>query len=217
MLTTGVYTADRAASLSGVPKSTIHYWAREGVLSPSVSSERVRLWSYADLMGLRVICWLRSHKTTEHGVDIPASSMRAVRAALASIRSNDLQIWDSGTSSLVVNQEGRVYIEGPAGLESAAGQLAHRDLLIPVAPFDLGGTIGPDLVKPRPMLRIVPGKLGGSPHVVDTRVETRALAALRDGGMSTLRIKALYPSLSEEQIGESLSLEEQLKKNLLAA
>jgi len=43
MLTIGVYTAERAAALSGVPKSTIHYWAREGVLAPSVSAEKVKL------------------------------------------------------------------------------------------------------------------------------------------------------------------------------
>jgi uncharacterized protein (DUF433 family) len=169
-------------------------------------------------MGLRVIYWLRSRKTTEDGVDIPASSMGAVRAALASIRSNDLQIWDAGLSSLVVNLEGRVYIEGPDGLQSAEGQLAHRDLLLPVAPFGLHrGTNGPDLVTPRPLLRIVPGKLGGSPHVVDTRIETRAIASLREGGMSLDRIAALYPSLDMKQIEESVELEEQLKRNMLAA
>lgn len=34
----GAYTADRAAALSGVPKSTIHWWARHDVLVPSVSA-----------------------------------------------------------------------------------------------------------------------------------------------------------------------------------
>src|SRR5262249_54325081 len=48
----GAYTADRAAALSGVPKSTLHWWARHDVLVPSVSATKVMLWSYADLMGL---------------------------------------------------------------------------------------------------------------------------------------------------------------------
>jgi MerR HTH family regulatory protein len=55
----GAYPADRAAALSGVPKSTIHYWAREEILVPSISAEKVKLWSYPDLMGLRIIYWLR--------------------------------------------------------------------------------------------------------------------------------------------------------------
>jgi DNA-binding transcriptional MerR regulator len=36
----GAYSADRASALSGVPKSTIHYWSRHELLEPSVSSER---------------------------------------------------------------------------------------------------------------------------------------------------------------------------------
>jgi DNA-binding transcriptional MerR regulator len=39
----GAYTADRAAALSGVPKSTIHWWARNDVLVPGVSATRVML------------------------------------------------------------------------------------------------------------------------------------------------------------------------------
>src|SRR4051794_16328897 len=59
----GAYTADRAAALSGVPKSTIHWWARNDILIPKVSSTKVKLWSYGDLMSLRVIYWLRRKKT----------------------------------------------------------------------------------------------------------------------------------------------------------
>jgi DNA-binding transcriptional MerR regulator len=53
----GAYTADRAAALSGVPRSTVHYWASHDILTPSVSSQRVKLWSFADLLALRVIYW----------------------------------------------------------------------------------------------------------------------------------------------------------------
>src|SRR5262245_13790019 len=57
------YVADRAAALAGVPKSTVHYWARTKLLVPSVSAERTKLWSYEDLMKLRTIEWLRRTKT----------------------------------------------------------------------------------------------------------------------------------------------------------
>jgi uncharacterized protein (DUF433 family) len=219
MLTSGVYSAERAAALSGVPKSTIHYWARGGVLAPSVSPEKVKLWSYADLMGLRIIYWLRSRKPGRDGVEIPPSTMPAVRHALAALAALEVPLWSASGSSLVVNATGDVYVDGPAGLERpTTRQLADRDLLQPIAPFVAAeGTRGPDLLQPRPTLRIVPGKLGGSPHVVDTRVETRALSALCEGGMLAGRIAALYPHLSEVQIAEALDLEEQLRRNLLAA
>ena len=56
-----------------------------------------------------------------------------------------------------------------------------------------------------------------SPHVVDTRIETCALDALHESGMSIERIAALYPNLERTQIEEAVDLEEQLKRNLLAA
>ncbi|MCL2464549.1 MAG: hypothetical protein FWF28_05725, partial [Micrococcales bacterium] len=55
----GCYEASRAAALSGVPKSTLYEWARRRVVVPSVSPEREKLWSYADLMALRIVSWLR--------------------------------------------------------------------------------------------------------------------------------------------------------------
>ena len=218
MLTTGVYSADRAAALSGVPKSTIHYWARTGVLLPSVSPGKVHLWSFADLMGLRIISWLRRGKTTKDGVEVAASTMPAVRRALAALDALELSVWTPGEGSpVVVSGDGAVYIQGPTGLEHVSGQMADRDLLQPIAPFDLDGLRGPDLVRPRPTLRIIPGKLGGSPHVADTRVETRALASLRQDGMSVVGIAALFPHLTDLQIAEAIDLEDQLKWNMLRA
>jgi hypothetical protein len=67
----GAYPADRAAALSGVPLSTVHYWSRNGVLVPSVSAERVKLWSYADLLALRTIYWLRHEKESGDGRAVP--------------------------------------------------------------------------------------------------------------------------------------------------
>jgi DNA-binding transcriptional MerR regulator len=78
MQPTGAYTADRASALSGVPKSTVHYWSRHELLSPSVSAEKVKLWSYADLMGLRIIYWLRQRKTDSAGAEIPRTSVKAI-------------------------------------------------------------------------------------------------------------------------------------------
>lgn len=58
----GCYEGPRAAALSGVPVSTVYYWARLGIVEPSVSPTRIKLWSYADLMALRIVYWLR-HET----------------------------------------------------------------------------------------------------------------------------------------------------------
>jgi len=211
----GAYPADRAAALSGVPRSTIHWWAREGILVPSVSATKRRLWSFADLMGLRTIYWLRRGKTTESGVDIPATSMGAVRAALASLADLDIPLWHGDRPTVLVNGNGHVYLETPGGMQTVQGQIASGELLDLIAPFSSNeGTRGPDLHHPRAQLRIVPGKLSGSPHIVGTRVETRAIAALINDGCNAAQVGELYPYLSADQIEEALDLERQLAQNL---
>lgn len=214
---TGAYTAERAAALSGVPKSTIHWWDREKILVPSVSAERIKLWSYADLMGLRVIYWLRQRKTTDLGYDIPRTSMPAVREALVALRELGAPIWNPGSEPvLFVDGAGKIYLKRPDGVQNLEGQLGDEGLLNLLAPFQTReGTRGPDLVRPRPELRILPGKLGGSPHVVGTRNETCALAALAKEDFSTEGILSLYPYLTRDQIEQAIDLERQLDANLL--
>jgi uncharacterized protein (DUF433 family) len=210
MFPTGAYSAERAAALSGVPQSTLHWWARHEILVPGVSAERTKLWSYTDLFALRVIYWLRQRKTDSLGSEIPRTSMPAVRRALAQLRKLSLPV-----TSLLIDSKGQLHLKGPAGVQTAEGQHVRDDVLDLIAPFTTReGSHGPDLVRPRPRLLIVPGKLGGSPHVEHTRIETRALAALRDDGLSLESIRELYPYLHDAQISDALELEDQLTKNL---
>lgn len=214
----GAYKAERAAALSGVPRSTIYNWARTGILVPSVSPEKVQLWSYTDLMALRVVYWLRQPKRGDSGYDIPATSMPSVRRALDELRRLKLPLWSPDRSIVVVSRDGHVHIDTGDILQDDRGQFALRDCLDVTAPFEtLEGSRGPDLVRPRPALRILPGKLAGSPHIEDTRVETIALGALRDGGLSRAAIQSLYPYLTPEQVADAVDLEDQLNRNLQPA
>jgi uncharacterized protein (DUF433 family) len=212
---TGAYTADRAAALSGVPKSTIHWWARERVLVPSVSATKQRLWSFADLMGLRTIYWLRRKKVTDSGADIPGTSMPAVRAALSALATLEVPLWRADRATVLVDGDGSVHLAAGERFQTVQGQLAAGELLDLIAPFSTAeGARGPDLQQPRPELRIVPGKLSGSPHIAGTRLETRAIAALFEDGYSADSVAALYPYVTATQIAQALELEQQLTQNL---
>jgi uncharacterized protein (DUF433 family) len=211
----GAYTADRAAALSGVPRSTIHWWARHDVLVPSVSATKIMLWSYADLMGLRLIYWLRQRKTTKLGVEVPRTGMPAVRRALKVLRTLELSPFEDGRPTILVDLRSIVHVKGAASVHDLEGQTVSESLLDLIAPFTTPeGTRGPDLISPRAELRIVPGKLSGSPHVVHTRLETRALAALASDGYDIATIHRLYPYVSPPQIAQAIDLEEQLAANL---
>jgi uncharacterized protein (DUF433 family) len=218
MQPTGAYTADRTSALSGVPKSTIHYWARTELLLPSVSVSKVKLWSYADLMALRIIYWLRQQKTAATGAEVPKTSMRVIRRALTRLRALQEPLWHPEQASIWVDGDGEVHLRGPRGPETLAGQTLVHGAIDLIAPFNTReGLHGPNLAVPRPELRIVPGRLSGSPHVIHSRLETRALFALHRDGLVDAAIHTLYPYVSEEQLSQAIDLERQLEANLRCA
>jgi len=213
----GAYTADRAAALSGVAKSTVHYWARKEILVPSISDMRVKLWSYSDLMSLRTIAWLRATKTAPDGQDVPATAMRAVRRALKELGELNLDLWleDAGPS-VAVDRRGKIVLDlGDHPHHADGQQLLDADQFQLLRPFEISRDVrGPDLVTPRPRLRIVPGRLSGAPHVQRTRIETEALAALARRGMTSERIIVLYPAIDGADVSDALDLERQLQPDL---
>lgn len=214
----GAYTADRAAALSGVPRSTVHYWARREILVPGISADRVKLWSYADLMGLRTIHWLRQRKQTASGADVPRTAMPAVRRALSELRELDLSLWtENDEPRVAVDRNGEIHIQVTDAFEALDGaRPLDPDLLDLIRPFATVGMEGPDLHAPRPLLRIVPGKLSGSPHIVHTRIETIAIDALGKRNLTLERIRSLYPVVEAAAIADALDLEHQLRRNLAA-
>jgi uncharacterized protein (DUF433 family) len=176
-------------------------------------------------MGARVIHWLRrTKKVDDDGVDVPRSTMPAVRRALAQLAELDMALWTEDTGPAVrVDRAGRILLASRPTLEQTIDRQrllepTDRDVFDILAPFPTaGGGRGPDLLAPRPQLRIVPGKLGGSPHVVHTRLESQAVAALADGGLPTAKIYRLYPDVPQPGINDALDLERQLAENLRRA
>ncbi len=214
---TGCYEAPRAAALSGVPVRTVYHWAANGLVVPSVSPVQEKLWSYADLMALRIVAWLRRPKAAEVDDDpesLPASPMPQVRIALAMLDQRGMDLWsrDSGDSSpLVVDQRGGIHVKDGDHFVDVRGNESFPlgvwlDLL---GPFDVAGHRGPDLLAPRPHLRIAPERLAGEPHVENTRLTTRTLAGMSARGFSVERIVDLY-SVSREAVEEAVDLESEL-------
>ncbi len=53
-----------------------------------MSASKVKLWSYPDLMGLRIIYWLRQPKTAPGDASVPRTTMKAVRQPLTQIENS---------------------------------------------------------------------------------------------------------------------------------
>lgn len=210
----GAYSAERAAALAGVPKSTIYYWARKGHLIPSVSQKPL-LWSYTDLLALRTIYWLRQPKRA-FDREVPATSMSKVKRALEQLRELDLGLFEEGRPSVAVTSQGDVAINVDAlPLRLSDGQYLNPELVNIIGPFEgLEGAKGPDLLWPRATVQILPRKISGAPHIAGTRLPTQSIFALKDRGFSLEQIARIYPFASTQALEESIDLEEQLAFNV---
>jgi uncharacterized protein (DUF433 family) len=206
----GVYDADRAAALSGVPISTVYYWARNGIWEPALSEEKPKLWTYSDLIALRMIYWLRQDKPA---LEVPKSSMPEVRRAIRAIAADGERL-SSSSVRLFVERNGKVIFGTLSGewAPLVKGMAQRTQPLEVLAEFKTReGTIGPDLVNPRPSLRIIPGKLAGEPHVKGTRIASRMVAALVRDGLTEDHVVRLYPDLTRESVLDCINLEKQLQ------
>ena len=209
----GCYEAPRAAALSGVPATTVYRWARSGIVEPSVSPTRIKLWSYADLMALRIVYWLRHPKVGDSG-HVPASPMPKVRWALEELEKRGLDIWadssDQQGSPLRVNASGDILLVDDFEIIQSDLQQTLPGMLDLLGPFDCGEAYAPDLIRPRPHLRIVPGKVSGEPHIAESRITTQVVAALFRRTRDVQAIVELYPGFSVAQFEDAIDLERSL-------
>jgi uncharacterized protein (DUF433 family)/DNA-binding transcriptional MerR regulator len=201
----GVYDARRAAALSGVPERTLTRWAGTSLYVPSISPEpRTRLWSWFDLLALRTIDWLR--KPSDGLARVPLAK---IRAALEDLDARGLSTAD--LHDLVLRSSaGDLFFEHDQDLvrADASGQVAMPGVLAVVRPYKFG----PDLLVPRPLLRIVPGKLHGEPHLLNTRIPSATIFALHSDGFSDAEIARMYPDADAHAISEAIDLEETLTR-----
>lgn len=216
----GCYDAARAAALSGVPERTVYAWAAAGVVRPTISPEREKLWSFADLMALRIVFWLRHPRDPVDGTALRASPMPDVRRALRQLERDGIDLWAPGHAPPVqVDRAGRVFVLRADGRTT---DVHGHDVLLPddaldlVAPYQFAGGRGPHLLRPRDHLRIVPAKVAGAPHIRGSRVTTAAVAALAARGLEHRRIAALY-GVATAAVRDAVDLEHQLMPGAVAA
>jgi uncharacterized protein (DUF433 family) len=176
----------------------------------------VKRWSFSDLLALRLIDWLRHDKPD---IKLPRTSMRKIRQALGfveqlsdGLRDRSVRVWVDRAGGLVIDAEGEFFVPLAKGV---AQRLAHLEGLNLIEVWDGGdGVVGPHLLEPRPNLRIIPGKLSGEPHVVDTRIPTKMISSLQRRGLPEAAIIDLYPRLDSRSVQDALALEVQLERNL---
>jgi uncharacterized protein (DUF433 family) len=183
-----------------------------------MAHSRPKLWSYSDLLALRLIDWLRRAK---EDFKVPRTRMSQIRTLLSSVedlgeslRSDSVKVWVEPDGDVVVSINEADY--RPLG-DRHLQPLIERGMVDLVAAFEgTSGISAPDLARPRPTLRIIPGRLSSEPHVDGTRVGTQMIGALSRRGLDSEQIMTMYSFLSPRNVDDALSLEDQLERNAAA-
>ena len=205
----GRYGTNRAAQLSGVPARTIQVWRSDKVYVPDFDSTRP-LWSYRDLILIRMVAWLR-----RCGIPLARAGSYAHKVRERLTAGEDIQqimvthraaVFDGELFDPVVGEDLLPY-------DNLSELLSVFELqTTQVSDFGRRRLWGPDLITPSEYTSISPLVLGGEPCIRRSRIPTANVHALhRERGLTTPQIVKLYPGLNPEEADDAYKLESRLR------
>ncbi len=183
-----------ASVLSGASARQLGYWRRrtsssEPLLIPFAQRSGRYLYSWADIVALRSIVYLRQEK-----------SLPRIREAVRSLRKLEESEWEHLAQYVLVRTTETIVVKTPKGeildLERAPGTVLEEVLMEDVlGSFEANGSRVAALPRPRPYLSVNSGVLGGYPVIAGSRVPFHVVAALADEGAAPKDIVEIYPSV----------------------
>lgn len=213
----GRYAADRAAQLSGVPKSTLYDWRRESIYVPDFNGASPTSWSYRDLIFLRLLAWLRQVGMPRPKAARDVVSLKEQASSGVEIR----HLWAT-SDTLLINDEREDRHGGPSLLPfgDLRGLVATFDLLDPVKELQGSGRRhrlwAPDLVTPSDHTFISPWVMAGDPCLTNSRIPSAAVFALHEErGLTSAALVELYPGVTVEAAEDAYVLEQRLRGRAL--
>lgn len=186
----GFYTAAEAARIAHVPRSTLHYWARTGLVPASQRPARPRLFSFEDLRDIVVVEKLR----------LQGAKTRAVRAAISYVRTIT-DVRRLAQANLQFDEKGGLVWYDPDGKVVAP----HREGQYVLVMSDVFRQLGADpdnpmVLRPLSGIRIDPHVRGGAPVIEGTRIPAQLVAEYLQEDTIDDELLSLYPSLTPEKI-----------------
>ena len=203
----GRYPAERAAQLSGIPKSTLYDWQRHSVYVPDFAGGDPMAWSYRDLVFLRVLAWLRNDVKTPR--PLAAERVRALKAHIGA--GNDVHMLQADRATLAADGDSTSPLEGSSRLFT--DMLQSFNLTAAVEDFGRHARLwGPDLVNPSDHTHISPWVLGGDPCIKQSRIPTASIYSLcSERGLEIAEVIELYPGLKIDAAKDAFDLESRLR------
>jgi Protein of unknown function (DUF433) len=166
------------ATVRGATVRQLAYWRKstrssEPLLIPEGKRSGRYLYSWADVVALRSIVYLRQEK-----------SLPRIRRVVGMLRQLEAGEWTHLSTYRLISTESTIVVKTPSGqlldLEQQPGTVLEEVLMGDVhAPFETSsGRSVPALERPRPRITVNPAILGGYPVIAGTRVPFDVVAHL---------------------------------------
>lgn len=206
------FNAGQVMALTGLSARQLAYWDRIGFFPPRYSEQSpggraARLYSFRDLVGLRVLALLRNT------YQVPLQELRKVHTYL-------IEHCEEPWSALTFYVLGRaVFFDDPrSGVRregARPGQIVFQE--IPMARIERDIRVaanrlrerGPDEIGRIAQYRSV---MSHMPVLAGTRIPTSAIWNFHQAGYDAAAILQQYPSLTRDDVAAALSFEEQRRK-----
>ncbi|WP_165242037.1 DUF433 domain-containing protein [Corynebacterium lizhenjunii] len=193
------YTVKMTQYLTGATKSQLERWAREGILVPEVQESRPKLYSFRDLVALRMIARLRS-----------AVSLQKIRLALETLEDFDLTehlseyrlATDGKSVKLWTDSQFMDIVSNPGQWELLNLEEIYESFI------NFRECAVPHLLQPGTGIRISPDRLGGTPTIRDLRVPFDSVLGWSEEVTTNEELQEYFPFLTIEDLrnAESFNL-----------
>jgi uncharacterized protein (DUF433 family)/DNA-binding transcriptional MerR regulator len=201
-----------ASVLSGASVDQLAYWrkptrAAPPLLVPEAKRSGRYLYSWADVVALRSIVYLRQEK-----------SLPRIRRAVQLLRKLEADQWEHLARYTLIGTKRSILVRTPSDelldLEqqpaTVVDEVLMRDVLGPFSTRD--GRSVPELRKPRPLLTVNPHVLAGYPVIAGTRVPFDVVAGLAEEGVPAGEIVEMYPSVDPASVDDAQDFARQVAK-----
>lgn len=166
------FSVELASTLTGASVDTLRRWRRQKLFVPELHASRPMLYSFRDVVALRSVCYLRSEV-----------SLQKIRKALANLSEQDLtqhlseyRFATDGKTVVVWTEDGFI------DLVKNPGQFHIVTLVEIYRPFrNQAEKPVVDFERPRLRIEIAPGRMGGFPTIIGTRIPYDTVARLQQG------------------------------------
>lgn len=201
------WTTEKVIRITGVSRRRLAYWLDKGIVSADIDEARgrgrVRLWSFSNLVEVRVALWLRDRVSLQLiGKIVGHLRRRGVEQPLSELR---FAVVDTGKPRRPTD----VVVQNPDGTWEMplAGQVV-MEVVLPLERFadELRRASEKDRAKRRQAGRVERrrGRMGSAEVLAGTRVPVAAIQRMHDAGWSADRIIENYPGLTKKDITAAL-------------